>query len=264
MHEKLSFKVSVFKIIDDHKSLKPLNRIFHGVLFTLIILSSLLLIFETVKSFYRPYKTVFFFLEVFCMVFFSLEYLLRIYTATAITKYSKPLMGRIKYIFTPLMLIDLLSLIPFYLILFSSDYSGFYIFNIFRVLRLLKAIRYVDAFKVIGTVFYIKRAQLMISFVFILFVFVFASSIIYMAEKDAQPNKFNDIPSAMWYTISTITTVGYGDVYPITNIGKLTGGLISMIGLILFAIPTSILTSGFLQVNERKERNKCPHCGEKF
>jgi voltage-gated potassium channel len=262
MLEKISFKKSVFRIIDDHKSRKPLNRVFHGILFALIILSSIVLIFETVKTIYRPYKTLFYFFEVFCMVFFSLEYILRIYSSTEIHKYNEKFKGRLKYIFTPLMLIDLLSLIPFYLIMFSSDYKGFYIFNIFRVLRLLKAIRYVDAFTVIGNVFYAKRAQLTVSFIFILFVFVFASSIIYMAEKDAQPNKFNDIPSAMWYTIATITTVGYGDVYPITNIGKVTGGLISMIGLILFAIPTSILTSGFLQVNERKDKRKCPHCGE--
>ena len=264
MHKKVGFKNSVFKIIDDHKSRKPLNRLFHGILFALIILSSLLLIFETVKSFYGPCKVYFFYLEVFCMVFFSLEYLLRIYTATEISKYHQPVLGRLSYLLTPLMLIDLLSLIPFYLILFSSDYTGFYIFNIFRVLRLLKAIRYVDAFTVIGNVFYAKRAQLTISFIFILFVFVFASSIIYMAEKDAQPEKFNDIPSAMWFTIATITTVGYGDVYPITNLGKLTGGLISIIGLILFAIPTSILTSGFLQVNENKGKHKCPHCGKEL
>jgi voltage-gated potassium channel len=160
------------------------------------------------------------------------------------------------------MLIDILSIIPFYLIVFSSNYSGFYIFSIFRVLRLFKAIRYVEAFKLIGKVFYIQREQLLVSFVFILFVFVFASSIIYIAEKDAQPDKFSDIPTAMWYTVSTITTVGYGDVYPVTVIGKVTGGLISMVGLLLFAIPTSILTSGFLKLSQQPKKQVCPHCGK--
>jgi voltage-gated potassium channel len=160
------------------------------------------------------------------------------------------------------MLIDILSIIPFYLIIFSPNYSGFYIFSIFRVLRLFKAIRYVEAFKLIGKVFYIQREQLLVSFIFILFVFVFASSIIYIAEKDAQPDKFSDIPTAMWYTVSTITTVGYGDVYPVTVIGKVTGGLISMVGLLLFAIPTSILTSGFLKLSQQPKKQVCPHCGK--
>ena len=257
-----SFKRSLFLVLDDHMSKKPLNRMFHGVLFTLIILSSALLIIETIKRFHSAYNDYLYPLEVFTMVFFSFEYILRVYTCTEIEGYEEPFIGRIKYIFTPLMLVDILSIIPFYLIVFSSNYSGFYIFSIFRVLRLFKAIRYVDAFKVIGKVFYIQREQLLISFGFILFILVFASSIIYIAEKEAQPEKFCDIPSAMWYTVATITTVGYGDVYPITIIGKITGGLISMSGLLLFAIPTSILTSGFLKLNRHGKKIICPHCGK--
>ncbi|MCC6817341.1 MAG: ion transporter [Bacteroidia bacterium] len=263
-----SLKRELFQILDDHKSHKPMNRLFHGILFTLIILSSILLIVESVKSFHRSYFLYLYPLEVFTMIFFSIEYLLRVYTCTEIKGYKHPIIGRMKYIMTPLMLIDILSIIPFYLIIFSSNYSGFYIFSIFRVLRLFKAIRYVEAFKIIGRVFYIQREQLLVSFIFIIFVFVFASSIIYIAEKDAQPYKFSDIPSAMWYTVATITTVGYGDVYPITLIGKITGGLISMSGLLLFAIPTSILTSGFLKLNREKQNEAtevtCPSCGETF
>ncbi len=262
MKHHTSFKRKLFLVLDDHKSRKPLNRLFHGLLFTLIILSSFLLIIETVSSVSKAYSSYFFILEVLTMIFFSVEYLMRVYTCTELHSYSHPLIGRIKYIFTPLMLIDILSIIPFYLIIFSSNYSGFYIFSIFRVLRLFKAIRYVEAFKLIGKVFYIQREQLLVSFIFILFVFVFASSIIYIAEKDAQPNKFSDIPTAMWYTVATITTVGYGDVYPITVIGKITGGLISMTGLLLFAIPTSILTSGFLKLSQQNKKQICPHCGK--
>jgi voltage-gated potassium channel len=264
MAHKETLKRRIFKVIDDHKSRKPLNRLFHSILFALILLSSLLLIIESVEPLYLRYKPVLFAMEMFTMVFFTMEYLLRVYTCTELSGFQHPLSGRISYVFTPLMIIDILSIIPFYLILFSSHYSGFYLFSVFRVLRLLKAIRYVNAFKVIGQVFYIKREQLLVSFIFILFVFVFASSIIYLAERDAQPEKFKDIPAAMWYTIVTITTVGYGDIYPITSIGKITGGLISAMGLILFAIPTSILTSGFLKVNEKSDGKHCPHCGKEI
>lgn len=262
MKHHTSFKRKLFLVLDDHKSRKPLNRLFHGLLFTLIIISSLLLIIESVSSVSKAFSVYFYFLEVLTMVFFSVEYLMRVYTCTELSSYKHPIFGRLRYVFTPLMLIDILSIIPFYLIIFSSNYSGFYIFSIFRVLRLFKAIRYVNAFKIIGKVFYIQREQLLVSFIFIIFVFVFASSIIYIAEKDAQPDKFSDIPSAMWYTIATITTVGYGDVYPITTIGKVTGGLISMTGLLLFAIPTSILTSGFLKISQQTRKQICPHCGK--
>lgn len=261
MNTGTSIKSRIFRVIDDHTSKRLPNRLFHTILFALILLSSSLLILETVKDIYGSYKSLFLALELFTMIFFTAEYLLRIYTCTELKEYRHPFIGRLSYVFTPLMLIDLLSVIPFYMILFSSEYSGFYLFSIFRVLRLLKAIRYVNAFRIIGEVFYLKRAQLFVSFIFILFVFVFASSIIYIAEKNAQPDKFSNIPAAMWYTIATITTVGYGDIYPITVIGKVTGGLISMMGLILFAIPTSILTSGFLKVNQQKKEEKCPHCG---
>jgi voltage-gated potassium channel len=264
MQNRGSFKQEVFKVIDDHRSNRPLNRIFHGLLFALIIASSIILVIESVKDIYRPYKSLFIVLEIFTMAFFSIEYILRLYTCTEVDGFKHPITGRIKYIFTPLMMIDMFSIIPFYLLLFSSDYSGFYIFSIFRVLRLFKAIRYVNAFSIIGKVFWIKREQLLVSFIFILFVFVFASSIIYIAEKNAQPEKFRNIPTAMWFTIATITTVGYGDIYPITVTGKITAGFISILGLILFAIPTSILTSGFLKINEYKKFRKCPHCGNKI
>jgi voltage-gated potassium channel len=117
---------------------------------------------------------------------------------------------------------------------------------------------------VVGAVFYYKKDQLLVSLVFISFAFVFLSSLIYIAEKDAQPLKFPDIPSAMWFTISTITSVGFGDVYPITSFGKVVAGITSMSGLILFAIPMSILTSGFLKISNPQERKSCPHCGKKI
>ena len=248
MQNHRTLKYRIFKVIDNHTSKNPWNRLFHGLLFSLIIISSLFLIFETVKPIANRFSSVFLLLE----------------WVTELHAFHKPLFGRIKFVLTPLMLIDLLSIIPLYLLLFKSDYSGFYLFNIFRVLRLFKAIRYIDAFKVVGAVFYYKKDQLLVSLVFISFAFVFLSSMMYIAEKDAQPLKFPDIPSAMWFTISTITSVGFGDVYPITSFGKLIAGVTSISGLILFAIPMSILTSGFLKISNPQERTTCPHCGKKI
>jgi voltage-gated potassium channel len=259
-----SLKHRIFKVIDDHSNKQPLNRLFHGLLFSLIILSSLFLIFETVKPIASRFSILFIVFEWITVVFFTLEYVLRVYTCTELHAYQHGVLGRLKFVLTPLMLIDLLSIIPLYLLLFKSDYSGFYLFNIFRIIRLFKAIRYINAFKMVGAVFYHKKDQLLVSLVFISFAFVFLSSMIYIAEKDAQPIKFPDIPSSMWFTISTITSVGFGDVYPITTFGKFVAGIISISGLILFAIPMSILTSGFLKISNPEERKSCPHCGKKI
>lgn len=252
----------IFQIIDDHKSKKPLNRFFHTVLFTLIIISSVVLILESVNSFHEKFTTQFYYLEIFTIVFFSIEYILRVYTCVEINKYNSPILGRLRYILTPLMLIDLLSILPMYFFLISDNFTNFYIFGIFRVLRLFKAIRYINAFRIIGNVLYVKREQLLISFTLIFFLFVFYSCVIFIVENKAQPIAFKDIPSAMWFTISTITTVGFGDVYPVTPIGKVVTGLMSMSGWLMFAIPTSILTSGFLKVMLYGKKQTCPHCGK--
>jgi voltage-gated potassium channel len=252
---------AIFHIIDDHKSKRPLNRLFHFVLFSLIVLSSLNLLLETFDVVQKDYTHVLLLLELVTIVFFSFEYLLRLYTCVEIQTFSHPLKGRLKYIITPLMLIDLLALFPMYYFFLSSNNSYFYVFGIFRVLRLFKAIRYLDAFKVIGQVFYLKREQLLISFTMIFFMFIFYSCLIFIAEKDSQPEVFKNITSAMWFTISSITTVGYGDVIPVTPFGKIISGFIGISGWLLFAIPTSILTSGFLKVTIQKDKTKCPHCG---
>jgi voltage-gated potassium channel len=256
-----TLRKAIFHIIDDHKSKRPLNRLFHFILFSLIVLSSLNLLLETFDIIQKDYTHVLLFLEFVTIVFFTFEYILRLYTCVEIPSYSHPLKGRLKYVITPLMLIDILALLPMYYFFLSSYNSYFYVFGIFRVLRLFKAIRYLDAFRVIGQVFYLKREQLLISFTMIFFMFIFYSCLIFIAENKAQPEVFKNITSAMWFTISSITTVGYGDVIPITPFGKIISGIIGISGWLLFAIPTSILTSGFLKVTIQKDKLKCPNCG---
>lgn len=261
--QETSFRKKIFHVIDDHKSKKFLNKIFHGVLFSLIIISTTNLVLESIDAFQYKYWKITFYLEVFTIVFFTLEYILRLYTCVEITKFNSPIMGRLKYAIEPLMIIDLLSILPMYFFLATNNTSSFYVFGVFRILRLFKAIRYINAFRIIGQVFYIKREQLLISFTFIFFTFVFYSFLIFVAESNAQPKVFKNIPSAMWYTISTITTVGYGDIVAITPFGKIVSGIMGISGWLLFAIPTSILTSGFLKINIHEKKDFCPNCGER-
>lgn len=262
LHET-STRKKIFHVIDDHKSKKFLNKTFHRILFSLIILSTTNLILESIDAFQFKYWRFIFYLEVFTIVFFTIEYILRIYTCVEVAKYRNPIKGRLKYALTPLMVIDLLSILPMYFFIFTDNSSSIYIFGVFRILRLFKAIRYLNAFRIIGQVFYIKREQLLISFTFIFFTFVFLSCLIFVAESNAQPDVFKSIPSAMWYSIMTITTVGYGDIVAITPFGKILSGIMGISGWLLFAIPTSILTSGFLKINLHEKKKHCPNCGER-
>ncbi len=263
MKNQLSLRKKIFFIIDDHKSKKTLNKLFHGLLFFLIVLSSINLILESVDSIQSVYSGYLIYIEIFTVFFFSIEYFLRIYTCVEMPKYKNSyFLGRIRYLLTPLMIIDLLSLLPMYFFMFTANYSNFYIFGAFRILRLFKAVRYLNAFKLIGQVFIIKKDQLLIAFTFIFFAFIVFSCFIYVAEFRKQPEIFSSIPKSMWYAISTITTVGYGDMVAITPLGKIISGIMSISGWLLFAIPTSILTSGFLKTYLNDQKQSCPHCGK--
>jgi voltage-gated potassium channel len=110
----------------------------------------------------------------------------------------------------------------------------------------------------------VKREELLVTLFVLLLLLLFASSLIYFAEHDAQPDIFSSIPAAMWWAVATLTTVGYGDVYPVTTVGKLVASVIAVLGIGMFALPTGILGAGFVEeLQSRKRRPRtCPHCGK--
>jgi len=110
----------------------------------------------------------------------------------------------------------------------------------------------------------VKKEELLIAIFSVLVLLVFSSSLMYFVEHEAQHDKFASIPAAMWWGISTLTTIGYGDMYPITPLGKVLGGVIALLGIGLFALPAGILASGFAAEIQRKEgkEQSCPHCGK--
>ena len=107
-----------------------------------------------------------------------------------------------------------------------------------------------------------KKEELTVSIIFTFILMLFSSTLMYYLEHSTQPEKFTSIPETMWWSIATLTTVGYGDIYPITPLGKLLGGVIAILGIGLFAIPSGLLASGFLKSYERDATKRCPHCGQ--
>ncbi|MCG8573370.1 MAG: ion transporter [Flavobacteriales bacterium] len=221
----------------------------------LIILNATAIILESVESIATEYADFFHYFEIFSISFFSLEYLLRVWTSVEKEKYRHPITGRIRFVFSIMAIIDFLAILPFYLILLQADLRFIRILRFFRLFRLLKLARYVSAINVMNGVIRRKKEQLLISIIFVLFMLLITSGIMYYVEHEAQPDKFSSIPETMWWGIATLTTVGYGDMYPITPLGQFLGGIIAILGIGLFALPTGILASGFSQELEKHERS---------
>jgi voltage-gated potassium channel len=166
---------------------------------------------------------------------------------------------------TPLALVDLVAILPFYLpMLIRIDFRVLRVLRFVRLFRLLKMSRYLRSLRMFGTVVHEKKEELVIAIGMVLVILLFASSGMYALEHAAQPDAFASIPAAMWWGIATLTTVGYGDIYPITPLGKVLGSVIALLGVGLFALPAGILASGFNDVMQRRKiqtPRTCPHCG---
>jgi len=241
------------------------DKVINSIIVTLIILNTLSVVFETVASIYQPYKTLFNSIELFSVTFFSIEYILRVWSCTAIEKYNHPFTGRLKYIVSAGAIIDLLAILPFYLpMLITYDLRFIRVLRLLRFARFFKLGRYLNASRVMSNVFKAKREELVLSCVITVFLIIVASSVMYYAEHDAQPDKFSSIPETMWWSVATLTTVGYGDEYPVTGLGKFLTACISILGIGMFALPAGILASGFSDEFKKLKRDKncCPHCGK--
>lgn len=202
--------------------------------------------------------------DVFCVAVFSVEYILRVWSCTVDERYSSPIRGRIRFMLSPYALIDLLAILPFYLPVVIGEQGAERMLRIFRLFRLLKIARYSDSTTLITDVFRRKAQELLITILVMSIWLVFVSSLMYYVERDAQPEVFTSIPASIWWGIVTLTTVGYGDVVPITSLGRALGAIIALLGIAIFALPAGIIASGFTEELDRRRRGDqyCPHCGE--
>ncbi|MES2373364.1 MAG: ion transporter [Bacteroidota bacterium] len=260
-----SFKHKVHLLLDPGDGGTKADKIVNSFLVGLIIVNTTAVILETVESIYNTYRSIFDWIEIFSVVIFSVEYILRVWSCTEVEKYSHPFLGRIKYILSAGALVDLLAVMPFYVPLLTSlDLRFIRVLRLFRFFRFFKLGRYLNASKIISNVFKSKKEELVLSFVITMFLIIIASTVMYYAEHDAQPDKFTSIPETMWWSVATLTTVGYGDEYPITSIGKFLTACISILGIGMFALPAGILASGFSdEVKKFKTGSHCcPHCGK--
>ena len=244
---------------------KPGDRFAHRLnifLLSLIALNIVAVILESVDWIRNEWAKPFQVVEVFSVSVFTMEYLGRFYSCVADPRFKHPIKGRLRYLAQPMALIDLIAVLPFYLPFVGADLRFVRIFRLFRIFRVAKLGRYSTSWKMIARVLRKQREELILCILVMMLLIVLSASVMYFVENDAQPQKFSDIPSAMWWAVATLTTVGYGDIYPITPTGKLIASFIEISGIAFFALPAAVIGAGLIEeLRERRRSMVCPHCG---
>lgn len=231
----------------------PAGRFVNVFIVVLIFLNAFAFAAETVDGLavrYDPYFRAF---NIFSVAVFSIEYLLRLWSAVDIPMLSrmKPWKARLRFATRPIMLIDLFAVLPFYFSwLVPMDLR---VLRVLRLFRLLKLVRYSPALQTLGRVIESEYRALLGALLIILVLLLFASTAAYFLEREAQPDKFGSVPAAAWWALATLTTVGYGDIVPVTPLGKMLGGVVMLLGVGMIALPVAIIATGFNQESSRHQ-----------
>ena len=242
----------LYQILEDDKIHHPKDRWCDAFLITLIIVNTIAVTLETVPSFAARHADALWALEIFSVTIFSIEYALRVWVARdhAGHAYETPLRTRLAYLRSPLAVIDLAAILPFYLSVFISiDLRAL---RLLRVLRILKLTRYSPALRTMAAVARKESRAILGALCILVVVVMIASTAIHLLEAPGQPEIFGTIPDAMWWSIETLTTVGYGDAIPRTAAGRVVGAIVMLLGIGVFVMWTSIFAAGFLE-ESRKE-----------
>ncbi len=245
-------RAELYRILEGLEPGDPATLLLNGMICVIILVSVLAVVLETVPSLDARWHRAFLLIEVATLTLFTLEYLIRLWVAVEDPRYRHPVRGRLRYALTPLALIDLLAIAP-PLVLLSLGVDLRWV-RLARLLRLLRLTRFSPALGLLGSVLHAERKPLAVSFSVLLTILVFASAGIHLIEGDVQPEQFGSIPAAMWWAIATLTTVGYGDVTPVTPLGKVFAGVITLTGMGMVSLPAGIIASGFTEaVRARRE-----------
>ena len=237
-------------------------RGFQFFIVTLISANVLMVIVETEEAVSEQFHSFFYYFELFSVFVFTIEYAGRIIVCVVNPDYRGKRFARLRYVITLMMLIDLAAILPFFLPFVITDLRFIRIIRLLRLFRLFKLARYSAPLQTLGEVLKEKAGDLSVGFFVLLIMVIFASSMMYHLEHEAQPDAFASIPASMWWGIVTLTTIGYGDVYPVTPAGKVVAAGIAVLGIAVYAIPTGIMASAFTEHLRKKREGgrKCSRC----
>jgi voltage-gated potassium channel len=249
-----ALRVRLYQVLEAGRTDDPLSRIFDGFMIALILANVAAAVADTVPSVDERWHSPMLAFEAVSVAIFTVEYACRLWVAPQQLSLSHlhPGLARLRYAVGPFAIIDLLAFAPFYVALFVP-FVDLRFLRVFRLLRLLKLARYSPALASLWRVIADERRALTAALLIMMALLLVASTAIYYAEHGAQPDKFASIPDAMWWALATLTTVGYGDVVPVTVLGRLVGGGVMILGLVMFALPVAIVSSGFASEIHRRD-----------
>ena len=247
------FRRRVYEVLEQGPMGTTASRIVSRLLIALILVNLAAVIFESVPSLNARYHELFFLIEIVSLVVFTVEYLLRLWVASEHepNRHLPPNRARLKYATSAAGLVDLLSVLPFWFApILPGDLRGILVL---RILRFLKLARYSSGVRSLLDAVYAERRALL-GCMFILFgATIISASIMHIVERGAQPEKFGTIPDAMWWSIVTLATIGYGDVTPVTPLGRLIAAFVIFGGLIMVALPVGIISIAFAEAIHRRD-----------
>ena len=251
---KIRLKRRLFDILEDGATRDVVSRLVNGFLVVLIIVNVMLVILETVPSYRQRYGRLFDLLDAFSVVVFSVEYLARLWVADehAPLRDCGAVRARLRYAMQPAAIIDLLAIAPAYLMAFGIGVDLRFL-RLFRLVRFLKLTRYSPGLRSLANAVVQERNALIGSLVIMVGLIITAAAVLHLIEHRVQPEAFGSIPAAMWWALATLTTVGYGDVVPVTVAGKIVGGVVMVFGLGMFAIPIGIIATAFAREIHQRE-----------
>jgi len=247
--QKNRLRARAYRIIEEGTTLPA--RLFNGFIVLLILGNVLAIVLESIEPVFQAHRDLFRIVELFSVAVFTIEYLLRVWVSAEGSAHP-PLQARLRYMVSFMALVDLLAILPFYLSMFVGIDTR--LLRILRLLRIFKLTRHFQALGILLEVLRIEGPALLAAVFIMLVLALLAAGGMYVVEHDAQPEAFADIPSSMWWAIVTLTTVGYGDVVPITTIGKLLALIITVLGVGMAALPAGIIAAGFTrEMQKRRE-----------
>lgn len=248
-YSKANNKVKWYFFIDDY------------FISSLILINLLTIILESFVAISLKYSSLFRFIELFSVLIFSTEYIVRFWVSDLHYSTLSPSKARIKYMFSFYGIIDLIAIVPFYLpllipLVFNIDLRFLRTFRLLRLFRMFKLANYSESLQLLINVFKEKKNDLLTTFVVTFIILIITSTLMYELEHTVQPDKFPNVFATLWWAVATLTTIGYGDVFPITALGKILAGVTAILGIGLVAIPTGILSSGFVEAINKKRNTE--------
>lgn len=274
-----------YEVLEKAASEDRLSGVVDSILIALILANLAAVVLESFDGLYARYAVWFNLLEVVSVALFTVEFALRLWTCDFQRPHSSKIGAVGRFLVSPIGIIDLLAILPFYLpLLIPVDLRAVRVLRLVRFLRLLKLTRYTRSVMTMGAVVRERRHELLVAVFLTALLLVLASTLMYYLESQVQPEAFPNIVASLWWAVATLTTIGYGDVFPVTGLGRLLSGIIAVLGIGLVALPTAIISSGFAEAVARTKSQPaapppqspapppppapgarpavCPHCGQ--